>query len=112
MKCFNSWRDFLFRYFVEFELFVMFSFVPTRKPAKTVAELILVFMASMSFLNASLRFFLSISYYTGSLWLTSFCILAAFFLPNEIFIILFEFVAVCSYLQGLMVFMCLQKLKL
>ena len=25
-----------------------------------------------------LRFFLSISYYTGSLWLTSFCILAAF----------------------------------
>ena len=35
-----------------------------------------------------------------------------FFLPNEIFIIIFDFVAVFLYLQGLMIFKSLQKIKL
>ena len=82
MKCFDSWgggRGF-FRYFVEFELFVLFSFEPTTKTANgsrsTFLGVFVVFEC--------LRFFLRISYYTE---LTSFCILAAFFLPNEIFLI-------------------------
>ena len=83
MKCFKSWRGFLFRYFVEFELFVMFPFVPTTKPANDSVDSRCTFLgvlASMSLLNASVSS--SVCYYTGSLWLTSFCIL---------------FVAVCMF---------------
>ena len=76
---------------------MLFSFVPTTKPANgsrsTFLGVFVVFEC--------LRFFLRISYYTG---LTSFCILAAFFLPNEISHIVFDFVAFFSYLQGLMVY--------
>ena len=86
----------------------MFSFVPTTKPANDNHSTFLgVFGFYVVF--ECLRFFLSISYHTGSLWLSSFRILAAFFLPNEIFIIIFDFVAVVSRING---FKSLQKLKL
>ena len=55
-----------------------------------------------------LCFFLSISYYAGSLWLTSFCILAAFFTKWDVSQCLW-LVAVFSYLQGLIGFKSLQK---
>ena len=96
----------MFCYFVEFEFFVMFSFVPTRKPAMTVTVLFLVFLASMSFLNTSIRFFLSISCYTGSLWLTSSCILAAFFLPNDYYLWLCCRLLVLARVNG---FLCVSK---
>ena len=91
----------------------MFSFVPTTKPANDSRSTFLGVFVIFDFhvVFECLRFFLSISYYTGSLWLTSFCISTAFFLPDRIFIIIFDLVSVCSYLQRLMVFMSLQKFK-
>ena len=94
MKCFNSWGASFFRYFVAFDLFVMFSFKPTTKPANGSRS---TFLGAFGFqVGFECQFSFSINNYTGS-----YCILPSvfFFLPNEIFVIVFEFVAVFSYLS-------------
>ena len=88
----------------------MFSVVPTTKPANDSRSTFLgVFGFHVIF--ECLSFFLSISYYTGSFWLTFSVFSLLFFcqMSKETIIIIFDFVAIYSYLQGLMVFKSLRK---
>ena len=86
---------FLFRYFVEFELFVLFSFKPTKKPANGSRS---TFLGAFGFQIAfECQFFLSINNYTGSYYILL-SVFSLLFLPNEIFVVVFDFVAIFSYL--------------